>query len=168
MRRRAFGRRTGFTLMEVMVTLGILGVGLFVLFNAFHSSMRLRDLTLDEVIQRELVQRAAGLAEVEVLSGTLSDSGEFGPRYPGYTWAFDAVLAAGDDGLVQLYEVEITVSGPEDDRTLRFLVYNTSAEDAPGVQAGAQAGAGGRAPRGTSPARVQPLQDSRGITRTTR
>ncbi|MCC6142199.1 MAG: prepilin-type N-terminal cleavage/methylation domain-containing protein [Candidatus Hydrogenedentes bacterium] len=119
----------GFTLMEIMVTLAILGVGLFVVLNGFFSSLRLRDTAIDASIRKELIQRAVGIAETQVLAGTLSEAGDFGTRYPDYTWNYDAVLGAGDDGLVQLYEVEVTVTGPEDEDTLSFLVYNTTVEE---------------------------------------
>jgi hypothetical protein len=140
--------------MEIMVTLAILGAGLFVVMNGFYSSLRLRDTAIDATVRRELIQRAVGIAETQVLAGTLSEAGDFGTRYPDYTWNYDAVLAAGDDGLVQLYEVEVTITGLEDEDTLRFLVYNTTvAEDAPsggrGVLSSGKTGGGSRSGTGS-------------------
>ena len=94
----------GFTLIEVMFALVILGSALFLLleahYNALHRHVELRE----EVLLRRLTAQALGLAEVEVLAGTLEDSGDFGPSYPEYTYSFEAADAGSEDhaGLMQL------------------------------------------------------------------
>jgi prepilin-type N-terminal cleavage/methylation domain-containing protein len=131
----------GFTLIEVLTALAILGVALFALLEAHYAALSLHALTDEEVVYREFVEMTAGRAETSVLQGTLSDSGDFGLRYPDYTWSFEAeeqepassegTGASFDtsivpEGLIPLYRVTVTVTGPsQEQRSFEFYVFNT-------------------------------------------
>lgn len=143
--------QAGFTLIEVLTALAILGLGMFILLDAHYSALRLHDTMNDAVISRQLLEQTVNLAETEVLLGNLSDSGDFGMRHPGYAWSFEGVMTggggaglfsgntagasassqSGDPGdEVRLYEVSVTITTPEDeDRSLEFLVYNVNPEN---------------------------------------
>jgi len=108
-----------------MAALAILGTALFVLLDAHYNAMRLHDVTAEEVTLRQLVETTVAKAEVEVLTGNLSNSGDFGQRYPDYGWTFDAALL-GEDELIPLYTVNINITGPSEERSLTFYVYNTA------------------------------------------
>ncbi len=118
----------GFTLAEVLVALSILGTGLFVLVGAHQSAMRLQIDAEGAVEERQLLEGAVARAEVAVMTGTLSASGDFGGRYPDYTWAFDA-QPAGADELSQLYQVTARLQTPDGEKSLDFFVYNTGPTD---------------------------------------
>lgn len=124
-------RRAGFTLIELMAALSILGLALFVLLDAHYTTLMLHDQMTEEVTLRQLTQTVVAKAEVGVLTEALSESGDFGERYPDYSWSYDAALA-GNDELILLYLVTATITGPTEDRTLEFYVYNTGLmEEAP-------------------------------------
>lgn len=115
--------REGFTLLEVLVALAILGTAMFILLDAHGTTLRLHTAAKEEVLARSLLERATAMAEVQVMAGTFNGSDEFGERYPGYRYTFDA-QAMGQEypGLV---EVRVEIEGPEDEpRELFFRVFS--------------------------------------------
>ena len=121
-------RSAGFTLAEVLVALSILGTALFVLIGAHQSAMRLQIEAETAVEERQLLEGAVARAEVAVMTGSLSASGEFGPRYPGYGWGFDA-QNVGSDTQVPLYQVTARLTTPDGEKKLDFFYFNTGATD---------------------------------------
>ncbi len=122
-------RRAGFTLIEVMAALAILGTALFVLLDAHYAALRMSSLMSEEINMRQFVESVASWAEVEVAAGNLSGAGDFGKRNPDYSWEFTAT-PEGDSEDVLLYSVEAKVSGAGEERVLKFYVYATgSLED---------------------------------------
>ncbi len=144
--------RAGFTLIEVMAALAILGLSLFVLMDAHYAVLRLHVEVGEEIVMREFVEAAVGKAEMGVLADEMGDAGGFGRRFSDYTWSYEAT-EAGEDQQVLLYEVNVTVKGPIEERTLQFFVYNTGVgaslpvaprQIAPGARAGAATRGGTR------------------------
>ena len=131
----AAGRKGGFTLIEIVAALAVLGAALFVLLDAHLSAMRLHEATSEEVILRQLLETTIAKAEVAVLNGTLTESGDFGERYPDYEWSFEAALD-GDDELILLYSVDVSITGPIEDRNLNFYVYNIGPPEEAGGSSG--------------------------------
>jgi prepilin-type N-terminal cleavage/methylation domain-containing protein len=129
------GRSAGFTLAEVLVALSILGTALFVLIGAHQSAMRLQIDAEGAVEERQLLESAVARAEVAVMTGSLGASGDFGTRYPGFGWAFDAQIA-GSDVQSQLYQVTARLQTPDGEKKLEFFYYNTGATDEPTNKAG--------------------------------
>lgn len=120
-------KRAGFTLIEVLCAVTILGVALFVLLGSQWSSLNIHSIMNEEVTLGQLVETIAGKAEIGVLEGTLNDSGDFGTRYPDYTWTYDAeVSGESDDPENQLYEVRLSVQGPQSNKELTLFVYNNN------------------------------------------
>jgi len=122
--------RGGFTLMEVLAALAILGAALAVLLSAHHQSLLLHQMVDDEVTMRLLLERSVAFAEVEVISGALSGGGDFGARYPGYEWSYEAT--PDEDELVPLFAVDVALTGPSETREVTFLCFNTGPEDLEG------------------------------------
>jgi prepilin-type N-terminal cleavage/methylation domain-containing protein len=119
--------RSGFTLIEIVAALAILGTALFVLLEAHLGAMRLCADAQDEVMVRSLLQQAVAQAEVEVQMGNTSGSGKFGKRYPGYSYAFQA-NPVGEDQTVLLFEVLVKVEGLAETRTMSVFVYDKRAQ----------------------------------------
>ncbi len=113
----------GFTLIEIMIALGILGTALFVLLHAQYVTLHLCVDVQEEVIMRNLLEQALAQAEIEVLAGNGVGVGEFGKRYPDYAYSFEAVHM-GEDETVRLYEVIVKVEGPIETRTMSIFVYD--------------------------------------------
>lgn len=128
-KRRQFTCATaGFTLIEVMTALSILGLGVFILLDAHLGALNLHETMVEEVTMRQLIETAVTRAEADVITGIFSGSGDFGMQFPEYTWSYEAV-PGGADPDVLLYEVSVSIIGPEEQRDLSFFTYNVGRED---------------------------------------
>lgn len=112
----------GFTLMEIVIAVAILGAALFVLTQAHHNALRGHTQMRDEVFMQNLLERAMGIAETEVLEGNDSGKGDFGDRYEGYEYSFDTDLV-NDSEFPGLYELTVEVAGPEETREIRIFTF---------------------------------------------
>jgi len=121
MNRRA--QKQGFTLIEVMVAVAILGSSLLILLETHYAAMRLFNEAREETLMQQFLERVIGEAEVEVLAGNLTGSGDFGKRYPEYTYTFEGV-PAGEDEMTPLYDVTVTVDGPTDSRSMQMFIFS--------------------------------------------
>ena len=93
---------------------------------------------------RQLLEMVAAKAEVGVLTGALSETGDFGERYPDYFWSYDAEVQ-GEDEFVPLYAVHVWIESPDEERELDFYVYNTGPEtDEEGLLSGTSGQSTGR------------------------
>ncbi len=126
-RNSAHNCNAGFTLAEVLVALAILGGGMFVLVNAHHGALQLHLITQEEVHARMLLELTAARAEMGVVAEELSDSGDFGPRYPGYTWTYEAQPMGDVDNPymldVEFFSVTATLQAPDGEST--SVQFNT-------------------------------------------
>ncbi len=113
----------GFTLIEVMFALAILAGAVFVLLDAHHAAMRLFQDSHDRVIERQLFERVLSEAEVQVLAGELGGAGDFGARYPDYSYEYQANQVS--DERLGLYEVLATLETPDGRVELSMYVYDT-------------------------------------------
>jgi prepilin-type N-terminal cleavage/methylation domain-containing protein len=118
---------SGFTLIEVLAALSVLGIALFILMNTHYNALNLQATVDEEVALRQLIENVVTRAEFLILTGKLTDKGDFGDRYPDYEWSFEATRASEDD-LIPLYEVAATVAGYDEEYTVNFFVYDTGEE----------------------------------------
>lgn len=112
----------GFTLLEVLVALGILATALFIVLDLHYSAMTLFDTSRQEIIERNLMRQALGMAEADLMAGTATGSGDFGKRYPEYKYSYDAT-AVGADTSIGLYDLLVTLEGPGEKREMHMFVY---------------------------------------------
>lgn len=121
---RKNGTNGGFTLMEVLVALVILSASIYILLSHHFTIMGLQQTISDELIYSQLVETAVGKAELGVAMDKLSDAGDFGERFPEYAWHYDAILS-GQDELIPLYAINVTIDGPAESRTYDFFFFHT-------------------------------------------
>ncbi|MBI4559408.1 MAG: prepilin-type N-terminal cleavage/methylation domain-containing protein [Candidatus Hydrogenedentes bacterium] len=129
--------RSGFTLMEIMVALAILGGALIVILNTHYAALRASDQTRDLVVERNLLERALGQAEVDVLAGNLTGDGDFGKRFESYRYRYDAQPMGEEEG-IGLYSVVVVLEGPAEPQEMSFLVFNTRRETGSGGVTGSR------------------------------
>lgn len=115
--------QSGFTLMEIMVALGILGIGMFVMVVSHHSTLKLYVNAQEDANARLLFERVLGDAEIKVMTGELTGEGDFGPRYAGYTYNYKAQLVK--DGMPGFFEITANIIGPEEEHTLKMYVFGS-------------------------------------------
>jgi Tfp pilus assembly protein PilV len=102
-RRAASRPRTAFTLLEVMIAMGIFFMCIFAILEVVATNLRgarkLQNppvdvsLIIDDLYQTNKLQEG-------------SDSGDFGDHFPGYAWSSDTALI-GTNGL---FQVDFTVT----------------------------------------------------------
>ncbi|MGC8737113.1 MAG: type II secretion system protein [Candidatus Hydrogenedens sp.] len=121
--------KVGFTLMEILTALAILGGSAFILFNVYFNAMKLHQITINQTDENQLVYAACSRAEIGVLTGTLEGNGDFGTSYEGYSWSYSAT-AIGSDPSILLYSVNVTLYTPENEsKNLTFLCYDLTMEN---------------------------------------
>jgi prepilin-type N-terminal cleavage/methylation domain-containing protein len=123
------GADSGFTLIEIVVALAILGTGIVVLLETQYGTMSLFVKAQDQANAEFVVGQALAAAETQVLSGTLTGDGELGPSLEGFSYSFSAKIQ-DETETPGLYTVTVNVLGPELDRTVNYLVYNGAQIDA--------------------------------------
>ncbi len=104
--------RAGFTLLEVVVALAILGSSMFILLQTHLNALNANDRQQDKVIMNHLMVQALGRAELEIASGTLNGSDDFGERLEGYAYEFDA--QAFGESWPNLYEITLRITTPDE------------------------------------------------------
>ncbi len=147
----------GFTLIEVVIALGILGAGMVILLETHLASLRLLDDAQEQVFVSSLMETVVGAAEQEVLFGSVEGQGDFGQRYPDYSYSFEAVQP-DEENVPGLFEVIVRVQGPVEQSEMTFYVYdsNQETEETEGGQTNTRGGSNnprGRNNSGSSNAR---------------
>jgi prepilin-type N-terminal cleavage/methylation domain-containing protein len=112
----------GFTLMEVLVAVAILGGGIFILLQTHYAVTQAHLEMREEVMVRGLMEQAMGMARIELAAGNGSGSGEFGKRHPNYEYRFDAVALSEEEN-PGLYEVSVILEGPEEAREMFIMMF---------------------------------------------
>jgi prepilin-type N-terminal cleavage/methylation domain-containing protein len=124
--RRHSSHADGFTLLEVVVALAILGGSLFVLLHAHLNALDANDRQLRAVVLGNLIGQAIGQAETELSAGKTSGSNDFGKRFEEYSYAFEAQLVG--EQYPNLYELTITVETPDEEYITSVFTYAEPAQ----------------------------------------
>ncbi len=113
--------RDGFTLVEIMAALAILGLAMFILLQTHYGALRVFETSRKQMVHRELASRAFGIAETDLYLGNFSGSNDFGKRYPGYSYRYEAAPISED--MPYLYEIRVFIISPEGEQVYRQLAY---------------------------------------------
>jgi general secretion pathway protein I len=97
--------RSAFTLIEVMVALGIFFLAVFAILGVMSNGLRNARLLQQKSVDAGMV--AAQLSLTNAFEEGL-ESGDFGDMYPGYTWTRDIA----EEGTNGLYRADIIVQRP--------------------------------------------------------
>jgi prepilin-type N-terminal cleavage/methylation domain-containing protein len=138
------GRR-GFTLVEVLVTLVMVGIILAVAMNGislalYASGDAKRKLEATSLAETKLAEMTAGLLLQQNTATT--GAGDFGPEWPGYRWEATQQNVNGDAELTEL-QVRVVWRARQQER---FVTLSTMAYIGAGTVAPETSAAGGAAP----------------------
>ena len=113
----------GFTLIEVVVALGILASAIVILLESHYGSLQLFDAAQNIAFTDQLMEHAIGESERLALTGEFSGEGDFGRRFSDYRYRFEA-QPVNPEELPGLWEITVSVEGPEGTKEMEELVYN--------------------------------------------
>ena len=120
--------RGGFTLLEVVVALAILGTGLVMLMETQFATLVMFDDAQTQVTERMLLEWAIGEAERDAMTGSDSGDGDFGKRYPDYSYSYSATQVSAKE-MPGLLEITVTVRGYDDSIEMVFFAYDGNQSD---------------------------------------
>ena len=114
----------GFTLMEVLVAITILGMSLILIFAIF--SQGLTALHVDRAYSTAVILAKSKMDEVDLLE-ELAEGEEGGSSPGGYGWSREITETLGqpeglDERLTRLFRVRVVVSWPEGSRQRRVTL----------------------------------------------
>jgi general secretion pathway protein I len=125
-------RRSGFTLIEVLATLLLVGIVLPVTMRGVSIALAAASSARHTAEATSLAETKLSELTTDTLSATTNATGDFGQDYPGYTWASQRV--SRDYGLT---EVVLRVSwlerGREKSLTLSTLLYESTSSSTGGT-----------------------------------
>jgi len=120
---------SGFTLLEVMVAMAIMAIVLVSVYR-MHSQTLTMNMAARFYTQAPMLAQSK-LAQIEVDSSgiTATDSGDFGDKFPGYTWRISTEEVASEalgEIAADLKRIDMTVVFNSDEysynvRTYRFM-----------------------------------------------
>lgn len=97
MRKYSKKYRHGFTLLEVMVALSLIGISLTVLLASQSQGLSLANEAKFNTTASLLAQKRMAEIEMEKVDDITSTSGDFGEDYPGYYWELNVDTATLPD-----------------------------------------------------------------------
>ena len=114
----------GFTLLEVMLAMSILAIALVAVFQSQSQSISMMARSRFDTAAPLLAQ--AKMAEIEATASgeVTSDSGDFGDRYPGYSWSFE-ILGTEIPG-VEKVEVAVKNENMKSGNTFTLELYRVA------------------------------------------
>ncbi len=127
---QTIGNKHGFTLLEVMVSLAILGIVLVSVLTLHSQTLEMATATRADHTAAQMAQEVL-YAQIEAgIDETLVLSGEFEEKYPGFKWEANQEtlsLEGEDESTLQFVRVDIKVENPSvsSSYALRGYYYKT-------------------------------------------
>ena len=116
----------GFTLLEVIVAMAIMVTVLVSVYRLHSQSLSMTMATRFYIQAPELAQQKLAEVEAASLENTVTDSGDFGENFPGYTWQL-AVEAIDSEMLGEvsrdLKRIDLTVAYHQNEFTYQVRTY---------------------------------------------
>ena len=111
----------GFTLLEVMIAMSILAITLVVVFQSQSQSISMAGRARFETTASLLAQ--SKMAEIEAANpeNVVSDSGDFGDDFPGYSWQVDVTETEID--VLKKVEVKVVNERMTSNNSFRLVLY---------------------------------------------
>ena len=123
---RALRARAGFTLLEIMVALSLMAIVLVTVFNMHLQTINMNSFVKFDTIAPMLAQKKMAEIEKDALKDSIGDSGEFGDKYPGFTWLV-SVEGIESEALGEVAgdvkKIDITVSFNNDEFIYNLRTY---------------------------------------------
>lgn len=117
-------KKTGFTLLEVMIAMSILAIALVAVFQMQSQSISMASESRFLTTASLLAQ--SKMADIEALSmlGNQSIKGDFAPDYPEYSWT----IRVTDTQIAKLKRIEVNVihQVPVQGGAYQLVFYKTS------------------------------------------
>jgi len=127
---QTIGNKDGFTLLEVMVALAILGTVLVSVLTLHSQTLEIAATTRADHTAAQMAQEIL-YAQIEAgLDETFFPSGEFEEKYPGFKWEAnreELSLEGEDENTIQFVRLDIRVANPDvsSSYALRGYYYKT-------------------------------------------
>lgn len=127
---KTIGNKHGFTLLEVMVSLAILGIVLVSVLTLHSQTLEMATTTRADHTAAQMAQEIL-YGQIEAgLDETFFPSGEFEEKYPGFQWEANQEtlsMEGEDENTLQFVRVDIKVENPDvsSSYALRGYYYKT-------------------------------------------
>lgn len=112
-------KQTGFTLLEVMVSLSIIAIVLVSLLISQSQSVSLQDESKFNTTAAMLAQYKLSEFELKKADDLISDSGEFGDDFPNYFWKVnvqDVSYTGAEEFTKYLKQIDLNIYRGENER----------------------------------------------------
>jgi general secretion pathway protein I len=122
---------SGFTLLEMMVAVAIIGIALVSVYKLHAQTIGLTAITRFNATAPLLAQSRLALLEAKPLKDASDDSGDLGDEYPGYSFKVaisDVESEIFKDPGPTLKKIEIVIALNQDEQTYRLLTYRIETE----------------------------------------
>ena len=123
---RALRGRAGFTLLEIMVAISLMAIVLVTVFNMHLQTINMNSFVKFDTIAPMLAQKKMAEIEKDALKDSTGDSGEFGDKYPGFTWLVSVEGIESEalgEAAVDVKKIDITVSFNNDEFIYNLRTY---------------------------------------------
>ena len=118
---------SGFTLLEVMVSVSLMAVVLVAVMNLYMQTTRMANTARFYSIAPQLAQKAlTGIEMTGLASRKEGFSGDFGDSFPGFTWTVSVDSPAPESlgtAFENLKQIDITVVLNENEFSYRLRTY---------------------------------------------